>query len=224
MSRLITSVFPAILLSLAGSAALAGNADSELGEKEWNFRVFLDDSEIGYHNFSLVEEGGRRRLVTEAEFEVKFLFFTAYRYEHVNEEMWQGECLQEIRSETDANGRLFEVRGVQDDDGLEIETGDDTRDMPGCVKTFAYWNPEILDEPVLLNSQTGELLEVEIEPVATETLNVRGEDVAARRYRLLAKNMELDIWYSRDQERWLALESTVKGGRKLRYELSQEST
>ena len=220
MSRLITNIFPAILLSLAGSAALAGNTDSELGEKEWNFRVFLDDSEIGYHNFSLVEEGGRRRLVTEAEFEVKFLFFTAYRYEHVNEETWQGECLQEIRSETDANGRRFQVRGVQDDDGLEIETGDDTLDVPGCVKTFAYWNADILDEPELLNSQTGELLKVEIEPVATETLNVRGEAVAARRYRLLAKNMELDIWYSRDQGRWLALESTVKGSRKLRYELS----
>jgi hypothetical protein len=220
MIRQIANVLLAALLSLAGSIALAGNTDSEVGEKEWNFRVFLDDSEIGYHNFSLVEEDGRRQLVTEAEFEVKFLFFTAYRYEHVNEETWQGECLQEIRSETDANGRLFEVRGVPDDDGLEIETGDIKRDLPGCVKTFAYWNPDILDEPELLNSQTGELLKVEIEPVATEMLNIRGEEVAARRYRLLAKNMELDIWYSRDQGRWLALESTVKGGRKLRYELT----
>jgi hypothetical protein len=220
MTRQIARILVAALLSLSVSIALAGNTDSEVGEKEWNFRVFLDDSEIGYHNFSLVEKDGRRRLVTEAEFEVRFLFFTAYRYEHVNEETWQGECLQEIRSETDANGRLFEVRGVQEDGGLEIETGNTTRDVPGCVKTFAYWNPDILDEPELLNSQTGELLKVEIEPVATETLNVRGEEIAARRYRLLAKNMELDIWYSRDQGRWLALESTVKGGRKLRYELS----
>ena len=92
--------------------------------------------------------------------------------------------------------------------------------MAGCVKTFAYWNPDILDEPELLNSQTGELLQVDIEPVANETVTVRGEQVPARRYRLLAKNMELDIWYSQDQGRWLALESTVKGGRKLRYELS----
>ena len=51
-------------------------------------------------------------------------------------------------------------------------------------------------------------------------LIVRGEDTVARRYRLLAKNMELDIWYSEDRSRWLALQSTVKGGRKLRYELT----
>ena len=39
------------------------------------------------------------------------------------------------------------------------------------------------------------------------------------RYKLTAKNRELDIGYSSDN-RWLALESTVKGGRKLRYELT----
>jgi hypothetical protein len=61
-------------------------------------------------------------------------------------------------------------------------------------------------------------LSVEIEAVAEETLNVRGIDVTAQRYHLVAKNMQLDIWYSKDK-RWLALESTIKGNRKLRYEL-----
>ena len=70
-----------------------------------------------------------------------------------------------------------------------------------------------------MNSQTGELLPVSVEPVATEWLNVRGQATEARRYKLTARNMELDIWYSND-DRWLALESTVKGGRKLRYELT----
>ena len=220
MSRNIAAFCVAAFLTLAVTAANGGTADSSAGTQEWNFRVYLDDSEIGYHHFSLVEEDGRRQLVTEAEFQVKFLFITAFRYEHVNVETWQGDCLQEIRSQTDANGRKFAVRGVRDEDALAIEAGDGTREVAGCVKTFAYWNPDILDEPELLNSQTGELLQVDIEPVANETVTVRGEQVPARRYRLLAKNMELDIWYSQDQGHWLALESTVKGGRKLRYELS----
>jgi hypothetical protein len=224
MSKRSLAFHFAALLSFVVTAAQAGTADSETETQQWNFRVYLDGSEIGYHNFLLTEEDGRKRLLTEAEFNVKFLFITAYRYEHVNEETWQGDCLQEIQSQTDANGQKFEVRGATDDGALEIEAGDATREVPGCVKTFAYWNPDILDEPQLLNSQTGELLPVEIEPVATETLTVMGEQVPARRYRLEAKNMELDIWYSQDQSRWLALESTVKGGRKLRYELSQEIT
>ena len=68
-------------------------------------------------------------------------------------------------------------------------------------------------------AQTGELLPVKVEEVARETLAVKGVEVPAVRYRLQARNLELDIWYS-DDEQWLALESTVKGGRKLRYELT----
>ena len=70
-----------------------------------------------------------------------------------------------------------------------------------------------------MNSQTGEVLPVNVTLLAEETLVVRGEETPARRFKLTARNMELDIWYSPD-DRWLALESTVKGGRKLRYELT----
>ena len=186
--------------------------------REWNFRVFLDDSEIGYHNFRVVDDGDTYHLTTEAEFKVRFLFITAYKYLHSNSEKWQGGCLAEITSQTDANGQAFAVSGTRTDAGLSVRSGSTETRLPGCVKTFAYWNPDILDEPRLMNSQTGEFLDVEIEPVAQEVLTIRGEDTAAQRYRLLAKNMELDVWYS-DEREWLALESTVKGGRKLRYQL-----
>ena len=220
MRKQVIRIALAAACALSVTAANAVIADGDVDAHEWNFRVYLDDAEIGYHNFSLVDEGGQQTLSTEAEFNVKFLFITAYRYEHVNQETWQGDCLQAIASRTDANGKKFEVRGTRDAEAFELEVIDGRREMPGCVKTFAYWNPQILDAPALLNSQTGELLPVEIEEVATETLTVRGEDTVARRYRLLAKNMELDIWYSEDRSRWLALQSTVKGGRKLRYELT----
>ena len=71
----------------------------------------------------------------------------------------------------------------------------------------------------MLNSETGEVLPVTVTQLAEETLIVRGEETSARRFKLIAENMELDIWYSAD-DRWLALGSTVKGGRKLRYELT----
>jgi hypothetical protein len=87
------------------------------------------------------------------------------------------------------------------------------------VKTFAYWNADILNESKLLNSQTGELLPISVDQVAEEPFEVNGQEIPAIRYHLVAKGMELDIWYSTDR-RWLALESTVKGGRKLRYELT----
>lgn len=215
------------LTSLLASLAIAGFAAAdtleagtrESGGREWNFRVLLDGNDIGYHNYFLLEKDGAQQLTSEADFRVKFLFVTAYRYEHVNHETWRNNCLQEINSRTDANGRQFEVSGIRAADRLAVRANDARTEVPGCVKTFAYWNPDILDEPQLLNSQTGEVLPVNIEMMARETLQVRGEDTPAQRYRLVAKNMELEIWYSDDWQ-WLALESTVKGGRKLRYELT----
>ena len=218
MKKLISAACLGLLFSAAAVSEDAGSA-SLSPDQEWNFRVFLDDQEIGYHNFELTSEGGRQRVITEAEFRVKFLFFTAYRYEHVNEETWEGDCLKQIESQTDDNGRRFAVKGLRRHDRFALNASDASVGLPDCIKTFAYWNPAILEASKLLNSQTGELLPVSVDVVAEEVLEVRGEQTPATRYRLEADNLELDIWYSDDLE-WLALESTVKNGRKLRYELT----
>jgi hypothetical protein len=136
----------------------------------------------------------------------------------VNNETWQDDCLQRIDSHTDANGKVIDVEGVQRADGFHLDVPDSSRSLSGCIKTFAYWNPGILREDALLNPQTGELMAVKVEEVSTETLTVRGSDVAARRFRLTTDSLSLDIWYSNDSE-WLALQSTTKDGRTLRYEL-----
>ena len=211
----------ACLCLLAPATALSGgtSATSEPFEQEWNFRVFLDDQEIGFHNFELTVEDGTQRVITEAEFRVRFLFFTAYRYEHENKETWEGDCLKQIDSRSVDNGRRFAVSGLRRQDRFALDAANASVGLPDCIKTFAYWNPAILEASTLLNSQTGELLPVNVELIAEEVLDVRGEPMPARRYRLEAQNLELDIWYSDDLE-WLALESTVEGGRKLRYELT----
>lgn len=205
--------------ALAGGSAVVAAVPERSGEAlEWNFRVYLDDSEIGYHNFRLTEDAGHQQLVTEASFRVKFLFVTAYRYEHSNRETWQGDCLLEIDSRTDANGKTTSVRGLQGPDGFLLDATGERTAVNGCVKTFAYWNPDFLNESALLNSQTGELTDISVERLDAEQLTVLGEQVEARRYRLQAKDIDLDLWYSEDR-RWLGLQSTTKSGRKLRYEL-----
>lgn len=204
---------------VATSAPVAAVTDQTVDGRNWNFRVMLDGSEVGYHRFELIDGGATRELTSEAAFDVRFLFFNAFRYRHVTTERWDGQCLSEIRSETDSNGKSLALQGERTADGFVVATKDDEEKLPGCVMTFAYWNPQFLEQPRLLNPQTGEYLDVDVQPLETEPLTVRGEDVLAQPYRLVAKDMELTIWYSQD-DRWLALESVVKGGRVLRYELT----
>jgi hypothetical protein len=213
----------ALALVLAGASLfVSAGATAEESEAvdgaQWRFRVFLDDHEIGYHNFSLTESGGIRHLKSVASFEYKVLFVPLYRYEHENQETWSGDCLQRIESRTDANGKPYEVEGWREDGAFYVDTRSGESRLPGCVMSFAYWNPDFLEQSRLLNSQNGEYLPVEVSEPVPDTVEVHGEARASVRYRLAAGPLKLNLWYSEDKQ-WLALESEVSGGRTLRYEL-----
>ena len=81
------------------------------GGSAWKFRVYLDDREIGYHHFYLAESGDTRQLKSVASFEYNLMFVRLFHYEHENNEIWNGECLQSIDSQTDSNGKTFRVNG-----------------------------------------------------------------------------------------------------------------
>jgi len=187
--------------------------------QSWDFAVKLYGDKIGYHRFELIEEGQQRRLRSEARFDVRFLFINAFKYRHSATEIWSDGCLREIETRTQTNGKKLAVSGATKDDRLVIDAGTEKSELSNCVMTFAYWNPEFLRQPRLLNTQSGEYLDVEVEELGREPITVRGLNVDASVYRLTAKKLELKLWYSSDDE-WLALESVAKGGRIIRYELT----
>ena len=209
----------ALHIALLFGLAMTSSAVASPVDKSWDFSVLLDGSEIGYHRFQLTEDDGQRRLTSEAKFDVRFLFINAFRYRHTNTEVWSDGCLERLQANTRANGKELSVSGLRDNRGFVVDDGKQQNPLDDCVMTFAYWNPEFLRQPRLLNPQSGEYLDVEVERVGQEPIVVRGEEVPASVYRITARKMELRLWYSEDNE-WLALESVAKGGRILRYELT----
>jgi hypothetical protein len=187
-------------------------------DREWDFRVLLDGKDVGSQRFTVTSQDGLTRLETEADFKVKFLFATVYRYLHSNVETWEGNCLAGIDSTTDANGKPFSVIGSKQDGFFEVNGQNEIEKLPECVMSFAYWNHSFLQHSKLLNSQNGEYLEVEISQPQADFREVRGQKVAALRYHLIAGELDLKLWYSEDNE-WLALESRTKGNRVLSYVL-----
>jgi hypothetical protein len=212
MQKIRHSIVLVMVFSVLTASASTGQI------REWSFRVLLDGKEVGSQRFVLTDEGGRTRLETKAEFRVKFLFATVYRYLHSNVETWEGNCLADIRSTTDANGKPFAVNGQQQDGFFEITGAGQREKLPECIMSFAYWNPSILDRKRLLNSQDGKYLEVEISLPEPGFRTVRGKRVPVLKYYLNADELDLQLWYSTDHE-WLALESKTKGNRILSYEL-----
>lgn len=188
----------------------------------WNFDVFLDDREIGYHRFELRELSSGQLLRSEADFKVKFLFVTAFDYEHRNSELWQNGCLQSIDARTDSNGKRFEVLGKAEGEQFVIETGSGQSALADCVGTFAYWDRELLDRGRLLNSQTGEYLDVNLATMPAAELEIGDQRIPTERVRLSAKGLDLVVSYSARNGEWLGLDSTLKNGRTLRYRRSPD--
>ena len=209
MRRTISAIFAAILVLPA--APLLAN--------EWNFVVYLNDKKVGTHLFEILEAADQRQVQSTANFRVKFLFFNAYRYEHTNNESWNDNCLARFDAWTNINGDPIEVSGASAESGFVVQKSDSQELLPSCVMSFAYWNPEFLKQERLLNPQTGEYLDVEVELMGTDVLEVRGETVDAQRYKVTAKGIDLLVWYANDSE-WVALESVAKTGHVIRYELS----
>jgi hypothetical protein len=224
------TISPSVLQSLAlGTLLLAGGAVANVGSgetgapspREWNFQVYLNDDPIGFHNFRLQPQDGGYQLETEAEFKVKFLFVTAYRYEHENLETWRNGCLERIESTTNDNGDRYRIVGAREEGGFDLAGSAAPASLDaGCVRTFAYWDLDKLRDTRLLNPQTGEYLPIDIALVGRESIEVGGRTVDAERYSLNAEGLDLDLWYTPEGE-WLKLTSNVEEGRQLRYVLVQ---
>ncbi len=210
MTRKLLILF--ILLGFAWNAYAVNRSDS------WNFKVYLDDKPVGFHTFTIDGESADQKLKSVARFDVDFFIITAYSYQHESNERWTDDCLAEIKASTNDNGEKLLVQGQSIQGKFDLATPKGKLDIPGCVMTFAYWNPKMLSQKRLLNPQNGEYVDVDIKPIGQESIKVNGKNIPASHYRLISEKFLIDLWYSPDQ-RWVALDSTLENGRILHYRI-----
>ena len=184
----------------------------------WKFKVFYGDTEIGEHHFNLVKNKGSEKVEIKADFNVDILFINVYSYTHNNIEVWKNSCLNSIESSTIDGGDEYLVKGINENGTFKINSNLGYEEVDGCVKTFSYWDKTFLESESLLNSQTGEIVDVDISYVADEKLLVRDEFIDTKKYKVKTDEFNIDLWYS-DKNEWVALHSTTQDGKKLRYQI-----
>jgi len=188
-----------------------------LTTQDLQYNVFLDGDKIGYHRVSIQPGDSYKLVQVEANFDVKFLIFNAYQYRHVAKEQWSNNCLTSILTSTDDNGTKLFVNGQQQRNVFKIDSNDGSRLIDGCVKSFAYWDPQLLQASHLLNTQTGQYTAVKTLRLDKEEISLGNKKVKATHYQIISDEFVIDLWYSDEQE-WLALSTITESGAKLRYE------
>ena len=205
-----------LLVALLAGPLAAHAAD---GTRTYAFEAFLDGKPIGAHTFTVTAEGAARKVASEADFRVRIIGLTVYRYRHHAVEVWTGDCLAGLVASTDDDGKAAGVKLVKNGDANEITTHAGTTSEPGCLMTFAYWNPAMREQKRLLNPQTGKVDAVKVERVASGQVTVGGKDVAATDWRVTGGESPVDVWISAQGE-WVGLDSMVSNGRhRLTYRL-----
>ena len=184
----------------------------------WNFKVLLDDKLIGQQRFTLKTEGDKRVLTSVADFNVKLLGISVFRYHHKNNEQWSGDCLVSLQSSTDNDGTPLAVKARKEGEQLLVEaSGNSSAKLDGCVMSFAYWNPLMLKQTRLLNAQNGVYEKVRVELLGQIKVEAQGKTVDATCYTISGAEQPIVLSYSAQGD-WLRLESSVSGGkRKLTY-------
>ena len=184
------------------------------------FTVYRDgDSRLGHHRLSLRREGEDLVVEVDIQFRVEVAFITAFRYSHRNREVWRGGRIVELETVTNDDGDRYWVRGAATPGGFAVEssTAGAFTAPPGIVTT-SYWNMDIVDAAVLLDTQRGLLMDVRVDRTGEETIRAAGRDVAARRYAInILTNKpgpteRIDIWFGPD-DAWAKLAFDAKGSR-----------
>ena len=178
--------------------------------EEWNFDAVLNDKVIGQHTFIYEDE----KTISNANFKFEYLFMD-FIYQHKSTETWQGGCLKTILSKTDDDGDLYEVSGHIGTDRFLVTTNNKTSELPSCVMTFAYGNPKILEQKKLMNSQSGEYLDVDIQFIREENHKVKGKDILTDLWRIEANiddgDLLIHLWYDKNMN-WVSLKSQTPIG------------
>jgi len=219
MYKMGAAMVGALALWFGTAVSASQTARTALG-----FDVLLDDRPIGTHEFRIIEEAGTRTIETTARFDVNVLFVPVFSYNHSNTEVWRDGCLAQVRSETDSNGTPYRVSLDRAQGAYEVQTIDDSLTYRSdCLMTFAYWDPKFLEQSRLLNAQTGELVDVEVESLGVIDPDWLVPDVPVEGHRIVGQDGAVDIrvFYDRDTGRWVALESKLANGRVMRYLPSQ---
>ncbi|MEM7507911.1 MAG: DUF6134 family protein [Pseudomonadota bacterium] len=165
---------------LAGGATLAMAAiipSGALGAEraQRRFRVLRDGDDIGIHTLSATLDDRGFTMEIKIEIAVKILGITAYRYNLLNRERWRNGRIVEVDSRVFDDGVDDFCKIVQQDGELAISGSRFTGKAPIDAVTTSYYHPDFIGRRPWISTQSGAILDIQIEEVAPRVHQVTGE-------------------------------------------------
>jgi hypothetical protein len=193
---------------------------SFLSAKEFNFKVLLNDKDIGHHRFSVEDQ----TVKSDAAFDVKLWIIPAYKYRHKASETNLNGCLTSLQSETQDGADNFALKTIEATPNFKILVNQKEITHASCMQTFRYWDINFTQQKTAINPQDGKLFTLNFTHDGTEPINSLGKSIRANKYTLKAledqdEKFHIELWYHPETQAWLQLKSYVKDDNVLTYVL-----
>jgi len=160
------------------------------------FTIFKEDDPIGRDVYSIDKNGDLTTVKVEMQTDVKLLFLD-FHYRQDRTEVWRGDRLESLVSQTNDDGTKRYVELRRDGDSL-VGTVDGTKKtLPGSIVPFTLWSPAFLKASTLLDVSDTSQMKIGVQDKGVDQLTVNGKSIAAHHYHLTG-DLNWDFWYDAD--------------------------
>ena len=204
------------VLAAVAAAASPAPAESQAQTTTLNFAVLRNGTPIGTSTVRLRHQGEETVAEIATHIQVKFGYFTLYRFDQTETERWAVGKLLALNSQTDDNGTLHKVEVARSGDSLSIEADGKRREVDGGVVPASLWNPLLLGRRLALNPQDGTISPLSVVDRGHEQLVLQGRQTTARHYSVKT-SFPQDVWYD-ERNRLIRVELSASDGSQIRYQ------
>ena len=175
-----------------------------------DFEVLRKGKPFGRHMLTFErDDEGRLQVTTDVDLKVKFGPITAFKYRLDSVEEWVDGALVGLNGTSNSDGRKGKVTAQVDGDALVVDSTKFEGALPLTTIPSSHWNRLQVYQDQMLSTETGEVLDIEVEVIGEDKVAVGDEMVEATHYRLTS-DLTVDLWYD-NQSRWVKLAFEVRG-------------
>jgi hypothetical protein len=192
--RAVVMVVSAVVL---GQLLLVATTDALPTIGHGSGRVFAierNGEEIGRHEVTFEQRGGRLEVRIKVTVDYHFLFISVYRFEHDAHEIWKDGTLQELRAITNDNGESFDVVVWPQASGLLLNVNGEEHDVGRGVVSSSLWCQDMVRSGKMIDPTNGEVMSVKVSAAKWVQVTVRGVTIRAQKF-VMTGDLERELWY-----------------------------
>jgi Domain of unknown function (DUF6134) len=141
-TRLLSGRSVLAALVLIAAIILPTSAAGQSAPPDLAFKIVREGDVVGHHRITFRRDDEGLVVRSDLKIEVKMLAFTAYRYEQMRSEVWQGRRLVALASVANDDGTRYDIMGRAGPNGLRVTSRKSGKSwtLPADSVPASYWN------------------------------------------------------------------------------------